>query len=222
MVLLVAQHPPENLATDNPNGSYPGVEALLAEVNALAIRLNQVGRAPGSAPGLPAGAYSVLQVLERHGPHTVPQIARRRTTSRQNIQTLVNRLEAQGCVELKSNPAHRRSGLVNLTDQGRTLLLQGAAAHTGVLGTIAAQVGEGQLADTTRLLNEIRRLLAGEDAAAAPARHPRQRARSRPRRRSPHSEKTQVARTAVTKPPQAKPVEEKAVPNAEEFPVSLL
>ena len=221
-VLRMSEHQSEDLSIGNRNGHYAGVEELLAEVNALAIRLNQVGRAPGSSGSLPAGAYSVLQVLERHGPHTVPQIARRRSTSRQNIQMLVNRLQEQGCIELKSNPAHRRSALVNLTSQGRTLLLQGAEVHTSVLETIASQVAETELADTTRLLSGIRRLLSGEEAAAAHSHDQRQNARPRPRRPRPQPERLKEASPAAPKPAPAKPVEEKVVPAPEEFPVSLL
>src|SRR6184192_1276169 len=90
------------------------LEALFEEVRLLAKRLRLPGNStePGDAVG--AGEISVLRALSEQGTQTVPQIARLRGTSRQNIQILVNRLASQGLVEFSSNPAHKRSELVNL------------------------------------------------------------------------------------------------------------
>src|SRR5207247_10216928 len=69
---------------------------------------------PGDAVG--AGEISVLRALSEHGAHTVPQIARLRDTSRQNIQILVNRLASQGLVEFSSNP-DRKSTRLNSSNE---------------------------------------------------------------------------------------------------------
>src|SRR5215471_1342535 len=86
------------------------LEALLVEVNGLANRLKADSRA-----ALPSASRAALQLLQRHGPQTVPQIARARFSSRQNIQILINRLQQEGLVEIISNPQHKRSALVRLT-----------------------------------------------------------------------------------------------------------
>lgn len=196
------------------------VEALLAEVNALSIRLNQIGRGQGAAGGLPSAAYGVLQTLERHGPQTVPQIARRRSTSRQNIQVLINRLRGQGCVELTSNPAHRRSALVGLTPRGQTLLTQGGEVYGKVLETLTGHVSAFELAGATRLLNGIRRLLSVRNTAAADFLNARKTAR--PRRKLPPPSVPAKESPAVPGPVPAKRVAEANAPDEEEFPVSLL
>lgn len=149
-----------------PNESLPDLEKLLAEVNALWFRLNQLGR----ARGLPAGAHKLLQVLEREGPQSVPEISRRRCTSRQNIQIVVNRLVAQGCVELLKNPGHRRSSLVGLTERGRSLLAQGTSQNVAVLEPLRHALGEAEVTDALEVLTKIRRLLVGLDETVAPAR----------------------------------------------------
>src|SRR6266436_1557435 len=87
------------------------VETLLAEVAALANRLKQASWFGDSKGQLLAGAANVLQILARSGSQTVPQIARARATSRQNIQVVVNRLVTVGYVEAVQNPAHKRSML---------------------------------------------------------------------------------------------------------------
>src|SRR2546423_8021593 len=90
------------------------LEALLVEVNGLANRL----KATDPSVAIPSASRAALQVLQRCGPQTVPQIARARFSSRQNIQILVNRLQQEGLVELVGNPEHKRSGLVRLTSRG--------------------------------------------------------------------------------------------------------
>ncbi|HWW00157.1 MAG TPA: MarR family transcriptional regulator [Candidatus Acidoferrum sp.] len=216
----MADHPAESVSTNEQNEHYPAVAALLTEVNALAIRLNQAGRGQDSANGLPAAAYGVLQLLQRHGPHTVPQLARRRSTSRQNIQIVINRLKSQGCVELANNPAHRRSALVNLTSGGQALLIQGAQGYHRMLETLASAIGESELASATRLLNGIRQLLAVEKAPAAAARHLRK--TSKPRSESPSPARLEKPGPPAPQPAVAKPVAEKTSVDEEEFPVSLL
>ena len=210
-----------NQSTATHEGSYPPVEALLAEVNALSIRLNQVGRQPGASSGLPAAAFAVLQLLERHGPHTVPQIARRRSTSRQNIQILVNRLEGQGCVELRNNPAHRRSALVSLTAPGRTLLLKGAAVHRSMLETLASELAEPEVDGATRLLNGIRRRLNAEPAPEAAAAVQSQASPPR-RRKRPRPTRLDKGNSSTPEPAPTRTVAGTISTDEEEFPVSLL
>lgn len=65
------------------------------------------------------GRRGVLLALYRHGPQTVPQIASEQSVSRQYIQKLVNRLVEEGYVELIDNAAHKRSHLIQLTEEGQ-------------------------------------------------------------------------------------------------------
>jgi DNA-binding MarR family transcriptional regulator len=58
----------------------------------------------------------------RHQPMTAAQIGRRIGISRQSTRKTVNRLLKQNLVELLSNPDHRRSPLVTLTDKGQMIM----------------------------------------------------------------------------------------------------
>src|SRR5215813_10874943 len=93
------------------------LEALLVEVNGLANRLKSDAQST-----LPNATRAALQVLQRLGPQTVPQIARARFSSRQNIQILINRLQEEGLVEFVTNPDHKRSALVQLTPRGQSVI----------------------------------------------------------------------------------------------------
>lgn len=200
--------------------NHADAEALLAEVNALSICVNRVGRGQGLAGGLPSAAYGVLQVLKRYGPQTVPRIARRRSTSRQNIQILINRLRSQGCVDLTSNPAHRRSALVTLTSRGRTLLTQGGAVYGQMLETLTSHISASELAGAMRLLNGIRRLLSSKQPpvveASGEGKRLRRRAARIERRGIPKQSLPALGTLASNPKPETEPEGE------EEFPVSLL
>src|SRR5215470_8239926 len=69
--------------------------------------------------GLTSARWQVLGAIAlEQRPLTVPQIARRMGLARQSVHTTVNRLLADGMVELVPNADHRRSQLVRLTELG--------------------------------------------------------------------------------------------------------
>jgi DNA-binding MarR family transcriptional regulator len=65
------------------------------------------------------GLRGILRRLNKLGEQTVPQMARDRSVSRQNVQMLVNQLAEDGYVEFVKNPAHKRSPFVRLTAAGK-------------------------------------------------------------------------------------------------------
>ena len=85
------------------------LESLLGAAVALFHRLQAVADEAYHQGELSAGRRGVLRGLDRHGPQTVPQMARARPVSRQYIQTLVDVLAKEGYVGLIANPAHKRS-----------------------------------------------------------------------------------------------------------------
>jgi DNA-binding MarR family transcriptional regulator len=69
-------------------------------------------------PGVSVSGAVVLMLLDRFGTQTMPQLARRRSMSRQRIRSLVQELVQAGLVEREENPEHRRSNLVRLSVAG--------------------------------------------------------------------------------------------------------
>lgn len=141
----------------------PEIQALLAEIMALAIRLRQ--GVPNGQAELPPGGQQVLEILFSHGDQTVPQIARLRGTSRQNIQILVNRLHADECVDLVSNPSHKRSCLVRATEKGKKLLLAARRANDTSFTMLSSLVPAAELRSTTETLRRIRQTFGDREVA---------------------------------------------------------
>jgi DNA-binding MarR family transcriptional regulator len=135
------------------------LEALLVEVNGLANRLKSDSRAT-----LPGASRAALQVLQRHGPQTVPQIARARFSSRQNIQILINRLHQEGLVELFTNPDHKRSALVRLTPRGHAVIAEAGKEASELTTRILPSFSQSELSSATDVLSRLRSLLhPGQD-----------------------------------------------------------
>ncbi len=65
---------------------------------------------------------AVLEMLDKYGEQTVPEIAARLEIKRQYVQIMCNETLASGLVEQRPNPRHRRSPFLALTDDGRTLI----------------------------------------------------------------------------------------------------
>lgn len=71
--------------------------------------------------GLTSARWQVLGAISLAGaPITVPTIARAMGQTRQGVQKQIDRLRADGFVELLPNPAHLGSPLVGLTQMGAT------------------------------------------------------------------------------------------------------
>ena len=97
---------------------YP-TEDLLDEVRLLWHVMNRSAARLHRHESVTLGMRGVLELVLRQGPATVPHVARSRHVTRQHIQGLVNALLKLKLVELGTNPAHRRSPLVQLTPAGR-------------------------------------------------------------------------------------------------------
>ncbi|WP_328778969.1 MarR family winged helix-turn-helix transcriptional regulator [Streptomyces canus] len=108
--------------------------------------------------GVSVGVRSVLVLLHRYGPMTVPQMGRVMALTRQFVQRMANDAMDRGWAEATPNPAHQRSSLIRITDEG-------VAVITTILArehALNRQVGGGELTDAelracVRVLKEMLR-----------------------------------------------------------------
>jgi DNA-binding MarR family transcriptional regulator len=134
--------------------------SLLDEVRLLEHRLVQVVEALHGTE-IPVAGRGVLEHLLRHGPTTVPDLARARFVSRQHIQTRMDLLANQSLVEPIANPAHRRSPQFQLTDGGRRRIkaMHRREADAMRIGFSASALRPDQLNDAAAVLQAVRRAL---------------------------------------------------------------
>jgi DNA-binding MarR family transcriptional regulator len=115
---------------------------------------------------IPVRLRAALEYLERHGPATVPEIARARGVTRQHIQTTVNELLDRSLVEYRPNPHHRRSHLVALTNSGAETIAAMQTAERGALEPSLPDWDRADLVSATATLRSLR--LALPDLHARP------------------------------------------------------
>ena len=99
------------------------IDLLIYEVRVCYQSLLQVGEALHADRGISMGERAVLEYLTKYGHTTVPIIAKDRRVSRQRIQTLVNQLVEESLVKIKSNPATKRSPLIEITAKGKKVII---------------------------------------------------------------------------------------------------
>lgn len=110
---------------------------------------------------------AVLELLLDGGPMTVPDLARAFFVARQGVQRIVDDAAAAGYVELRDNPAHRRSRLVAVTDAGRAFFEELHATELANLDRVAVDLDPDDLAACARVLAELSlrvRAAAGDGA----------------------------------------------------------
>lgn len=178
------QPSPQPSQSPDPPPTPLALKAFLNELDSVALALRQP--AGEGEHGMGTGESRLLQLLGEHNNLTVPQLARLRGTSRQNVQILVNRLIAEGCVELNGNPAHKRSALVYLTEQGRTRLRLAREHEHQLEAELLSSFSEAQLSLGLQLLGRLREVLSpkerspGNGAARKPLPERPRRTPSRP------------------------------------------
>jgi DNA-binding MarR family transcriptional regulator len=182
------------------------LQTLLTEAAALANQLRKTSAPAHPRDQCPAVGRAVLQILDRLGPQTVPAIARLRALSRQSVQTLVNRLASQGYVTITPNPAHKRSGLVCLTDRGRRLRAALVEREAEAAQALLPHLSHARLLPAARLLRQLRQLLAGGHPLP-----PADIAEARPLPAKP-ARRRRPAPPAATPPPQPVEQEETGLP----------
>ncbi|MEO3868247.1 MarR family winged helix-turn-helix transcriptional regulator [Nonomuraea sp. B12E4] len=109
--------------------------------------------------GLPVGVRAVLNMLREHGPMTVPQMGRAQALSRQFVQRMINDAAARHLVESVPNPAHKRSSLIRLTEEGRAAIDAVIDRERAVLRRIGGDLTDAEITACLRVLSRLLRHL---------------------------------------------------------------
>ena len=129
----------------DPRGA--DVEQITTEVRRLFQLLRALADAVHSEAGLNASMRAVMESLAG-GPRTVPDIAREKSVTRQHIQLIADALLDSHLIELRENPAHRRSPLLVLTRSGKAAFAEIRRREAPLLERLGAAV-EPRKADIT-------------------------------------------------------------------------
>jgi DNA-binding MarR family transcriptional regulator len=158
----------ETVETRTPEGEK-ATDVILSTFRANGLLL-AAGDLLAAEQGLTSARWQVLGAITlAQRPLTVPQIARRMGLTRQSVHTTVNRLLADGLVELVPNADHRRSQLVRLSELGSSRYRAIDEKQAAWVNQLAAGLRRSELETTARVLGELcTRLEAGSYPATRP------------------------------------------------------
>jgi DNA-binding MarR family transcriptional regulator len=133
-------------------------DSLISLIDAIRLAFNQMRSSADAAHadlGITAALRAVLERLARGGPQTVPDMARARNVSRQHIQKIVDGLGEAGLIDMKANPAHKRSPLIVLSAEGRKLFAIIEKREVAILASIGKNLQGDNLAAATKTLKTL-------------------------------------------------------------------
>ncbi|MFF7472247.1 MarR family transcriptional regulator [Streptomyces sp. NPDC008092] len=105
--------------------------------------------------GASVGVRSVLDLLRRYEPMTVPQMGRIMALSRQFVQRMVNDAVARGWAEVTPNPAHQRSSLIRLTAEGRATVTAVLAREHALNRQVGGDLTGAEITACVRVLKQL-------------------------------------------------------------------
>ncbi|MGP4015651.1 MarR family winged helix-turn-helix transcriptional regulator [Saccharopolyspora sp. 5N708] len=139
-----------------PDELGPRLAEIYAVIGPLYRRVARVVERDSPRSGLSVGVRAVLERLELSGAaEAVPQLARALELSRQFVQRMVNDALEQGFVEMRPNPAHRRSALVALTERGHAAIRSVQAVEHEAMGRVGGDLTAAEVATTLRVLRHM-------------------------------------------------------------------
>lgn len=143
------------------------IDALTFEMALVVFRLTDAARELLGQGRYSSGRRSVLKSLGRDGPQTVPFMAKLRSVSRQHVQKLVNGLLSDGLVEMQTNPSHKRSKLVALSEEGERFLEEMTRRERQYLEFLANGIPDQDLKGSLRVVRALRGKLDSEEGNRA-------------------------------------------------------
>ncbi len=114
--------------------------------------------------GLSPTLTAALATVDRHGPLTPSELAKRERVQRPTATRLVARLEELGLLQRAADPLDRRSSLLSVTPEGRALLKQMRERKTAFLAHRIEGLDSEERATLDRAAAILERLLEDERA----------------------------------------------------------
>lgn len=105
--------------------------------------------------GVTVRMRAVLEALRESGAATVPAIARDLSIKRQYVQLMMNDLITGGYAQALDNPAHKRSSLFDLTDQGAALIFKIRSAEQKTLHEMATDLDAQDVATALKVSTQL-------------------------------------------------------------------
>ena len=130
-------------------------DPLAIELRTAVMRTSRRLRVEATGEAITPGQYTVLAVLNGHGPSTLRELADREHVQAPSMTRIVNALAGQGFVTRSAHPDDGRQVRVDITDAGRTVLEEVRDQRTAWLAQRVAGLSD----EDRRILGEAARIM---------------------------------------------------------------
>lgn len=135
------------------------IHDLFREVFVLHGVLSHVMDMVHEQAGLSTSKHRIMRSLIRMGPATVPDVAAVLNVSRQFVQKTCNELYADGFIEFRDNPRHKRSKFVLLTKSGESAFAQARQKENAIIEQVMPDIDPDRAAEAREILKSIRKAI---------------------------------------------------------------
>lgn len=157
---------------NKPSGPGTALTRLILEVFRFNGRLLVAGDRLIAPLGLTSARWQVLGAVHlAQAAQPVAWLARSMGLNRQGVQRIVNELEAEGLVEFRPNPHHRRAHLLVLTKKGHAAYAAAERLQIPWVNALAKELRADDINRATELMAMVRERLEAEinHSVASPA-----------------------------------------------------
>jgi DNA-binding MarR family transcriptional regulator len=105
--------------------------------------------------GISVADRAVMEFLYPNERLSVPEIAERYQVSRQHVQVTVNALLQTNLLDSEKNPRHKRSPLITLTREGRSLFAQILSGDRAFVEQLISTIADKDVRATRRTLETL-------------------------------------------------------------------
>jgi DNA-binding MarR family transcriptional regulator len=153
-------------SSSKPTPAADAVTGLILDLFRLNNLLLTVGDRLVEGLGLTSARWQVLGAIAyADRPQPVSWLARDMEANRQNVQRIINDLNAAGLVTFETNPHHRRAQLVVLTEKGKRIFEAAMRLQGPWVNDLAQDLAVRDIEAAQRVLSKLRQRLDGKDKA---------------------------------------------------------
>jgi DNA-binding MarR family transcriptional regulator len=153
----------DHMTEQRHTGAGKALTDLILETFRLNGRLLVSGDRLIAALGLTSARWQVLGAVHfAPSPQPVSWLARSMGLNRQGVQRIVNELEAEGLLEFRPNPHHRRAQLVVLTKSGQAAYAAAERRQVPWVNALAKGLRADDINAAITLMTSVRERLEAE------------------------------------------------------------
>lgn len=129
-----------------------------SDLRMATFRLARRLRAERAVDSMSDAQFAVLAALKVHGPHTLSELAERERVTAPSMNRTVNGLEEAGYLTRTPSDDDRRKVTIELTDDGRTVVVETVRRRDAWLESALGELPAGERAALGRAAEIMRRL----------------------------------------------------------------